>query len=545
MNAPLSLAATLLLYYTPTPAVALTPLETEISAANGNQTTLRTQLAPSWSTTSPVRSTSDLLWTSIVTLFLCVYTVIHVNIPPPDESRRKFYGRKCLWALVAILAPEYALCTAYHQWDAARRLQHEMNEFVDKPERPATSLSWTNRFYTAIGGLPKKQTAPNSPLSMTYCFYVVMGGFSVDIGSLHNDLKYITITPAGLIFLAKHGHFIKLPEKDIQDKSKADVIAKGLVCVQVAWLIIQSVGRAANSLPIALLEIHVLAHVAYALMLYGIWFKKPLDVQEPTIVDSSMFGNELALMLVLSLGIEEIRAFNSHLREIQAVETSPREFRLQTIEPSPKRNIRWENASKAIEKSIELDSSIIGYNGFQLLTRDEDLELLSLRAKDVQAIGFVGARSGFFKLRQLHRGFGHYTLVVGAMIFLTAAYAGIHAAAWRYHFPTETEMRLWRGSSILIASIVPVTLFLMLIFFIVALAIGVFMKHTFDVSTAIKKMKGMGSFGDLGILFFISSGTLLHFSARLFLFIEAFISVRQMPIGVFVTVQWSDYIPHL
>ncbi|KAI1186451.1 hypothetical protein F5B17DRAFT_360450 [Nemania serpens] len=88
---------------------------------------------------------------------------------------------------------------------------------------------------------------------------------------------------------------VKIPERYIQDKSKSDVLAKGLVCLQVAWLIIQGVGRAANGLPIALLEIHVLAHVAYALMLYGIWFKKPFNIQEATMVDTSQFGDELAV----------------------------------------------------------------------------------------------------------------------------------------------------------------------------------------------------------------------------------------------------------
>lgn len=232
------------------------------------------------------------------------------------------------------------------------------------------------------------------------------------------------------------------------------------------------------------------------------------------------------------------------MSEMQAADISEREFQLETSESSSKRNIRWENASKAIEKSVGLDSSI-EYDGYQLITADENLEFLSRRAKDVQAIGCVGGRDGLFRLRLLRRSFGHYALVCGTMIFLTASYAGIHAAAWRYHFPTETEMWLWRGSTILIAGIVPGTLVLIFIFFIIAPAIGILIEKTFDVSTAMRKMEGMQPIGGWGVLFFISSATLLHFSARLFLLIEAFISVRQMPIGVFVTTQWSDYIPHL
>jgi hypothetical protein len=38
---------------------------------------------------------------------------------------------------------------------------------------------------------------------------------------------------------------------------------------------------------------------------------------------------------------------------------------------------------------------------------------------------------------------------------------------------------------------------------------------------------------------------LLFVGARLYLVVEAFISVRALPIGVFVTVPWANYIPHL
>ncbi|KAI1159267.1 hypothetical protein F5B18DRAFT_655854 [Nemania serpens] len=215
-------------------AMPLTALEAVILAADGKEATLKTRLAPSWSTTSPIGSTADILWTSVVTLPICVYTVIHVNIPPPGEKRRELYRRKALWVVAAILVPEYALWTAFEQWDAAKRLRIELQEWAQK-----RNLEF--RF------------------GLTYCFYAAMGGFIVDVSPIHDTLRYMTITPAGLVFLAKHGHFIKHSKESIQDKSKAGILAKVLVCLQVVWLVIQSIGRAVNGLPVALLEIHVLA----------------------------------------------------------------------------------------------------------------------------------------------------------------------------------------------------------------------------------------------------------------------------------------------
>jgi len=38
---------------------------------------------------------------------------------------------------------------------------------------------------------------------------------------------------------------------------------------------------------------------------------------------------------------------------------------------------------------------------------------------------------------------------------------------------------------------------------------------------------------------------LLYSGARLFIIVESFISIRKLPLGVFVTIDWAKYIPHL
>jgi hypothetical protein len=107
---------------------------------------------------------------------------------------------------------------------------------------------------------------------MTYGFYVVMGGFVTDIRQLHNKLSRITLTSNWIIMLARKGHFLELSNDAIKDKSKADVLAKCLVIAQVSWLIVNCVGRKVLGLPLTLLEIHTLVHVACALITYALWF---------------------------------------------------------------------------------------------------------------------------------------------------------------------------------------------------------------------------------------------------------------------------------
>ena len=62
----------------------------------------------------------------------------------------------------------------------------------------------------------------------------------MDVSHLHNTLTRLTITPKAIAFLAKHGHFIKISDEAIKDKSKADMLAKALVCIQVGWMLVQN-----------------------------------------------------------------------------------------------------------------------------------------------------------------------------------------------------------------------------------------------------------------------------------------------------------------
>ena len=98
------------------------------------------------------------------------------------------------------------------------------------------------------------------PFSLTYGFLAVMGGIAVDVNEMHDRISNLTLTPAGIIYLAKQGHFIDIPDQEIYDKSKADVLAKSLVILQVSWVFVECVSRKAAGLPLAPLEVHTLVH---------------------------------------------------------------------------------------------------------------------------------------------------------------------------------------------------------------------------------------------------------------------------------------------
>lgn len=92
---------------------------------HGNKTALQHEIAPSWVAEPKERGTMSLLYSCTFTMFLCVYTAVHLNVPPQGEKKRYFYLRKAKWVLVALLAPEVVLYTAWSQWRDARRLRNE------------------------------------------------------------------------------------------------------------------------------------------------------------------------------------------------------------------------------------------------------------------------------------------------------------------------------------------------------------------------------------------------------------------------------------
>jgi hypothetical protein len=51
------------------------------------------------------RGTISLLLTCLVTMFLCVWSALHLNIPARTQWRARA-GRRATWLLFALLAPE-------------------------------------------------------------------------------------------------------------------------------------------------------------------------------------------------------------------------------------------------------------------------------------------------------------------------------------------------------------------------------------------------------------------------------------------------------
>jgi hypothetical protein len=84
-----------------------------------------------------VRGTVDILCTCLFTITLCVYTAIHINVPPQGASRRWGYLKKVKWTTIGVFAPEIVLFTAWYQFQQARRLRKALETEFKKQARHA------------------------------------------------------------------------------------------------------------------------------------------------------------------------------------------------------------------------------------------------------------------------------------------------------------------------------------------------------------------------------------------------------------------------
>jgi hypothetical protein len=106
-----------------------------------------------------------------------------------------------------------------------------------------------------------------------------MGGFLLYV----NDEPRATLTPDELRDFVSDG-LVDMPDivqAEIEDRSKGDVLSKGIAILQLLWFVTQLVARYAQNLPITLLEIDTLAVAALTSIAYGWWWKKPKDVGRP------------------------------------------------------------------------------------------------------------------------------------------------------------------------------------------------------------------------------------------------------------------------
>jgi hypothetical protein len=115
----------------------------------GNITQLNKDIAPAWMPPANFRGTMNILYTCLITLSLCVYSAVHINVPPYGASQRWCYLQKSKWTVLGIFAPEVVLFTAGDQFWKANQLRKALNKEAKRQFDDLSSAAGLESFLSA------------------------------------------------------------------------------------------------------------------------------------------------------------------------------------------------------------------------------------------------------------------------------------------------------------------------------------------------------------------------------------------------------------
>ena len=257
------------------------------------------QSEPIWSPPGSRRSTIDLVQSCVLTLIICSWTAVHPDIPPKGKQHWWMFS-KLMAALCAIVMPEYFLRMAFDELWEARLICEELKKLEKSELTTADQTDFPNDQglnLDANGGCIGKifcrfwhkvceDWRRLFPSELERGFYIEMGGFELVAASANKDglpKGYRgRVTVRGALELARAGLLPKVPLELINDQSKSDMLSKFLVCLQASWMIVQSIARVHQSLPVTLLEVLTVVHAVCAFFIYCLWLMKPHDVKVTT-----------------------------------------------------------------------------------------------------------------------------------------------------------------------------------------------------------------------------------------------------------------------
>lgn len=82
-----------------------------------------------WRDEPPSRGTWSIILTCLITLTLCVWTAVHLNLQGKQSlGKLESILYKPRWIVVGLFAPEVLVYIAWGQWLSARMLKNEMRK---------------------------------------------------------------------------------------------------------------------------------------------------------------------------------------------------------------------------------------------------------------------------------------------------------------------------------------------------------------------------------------------------------------------------------
>jgi hypothetical protein len=336
--------------------------------------------------------------------------------------------------------------------------------------------------------------------TITHSFFAASGGFAFDTSDLPEDQQFlpgsrerVTLTSEGLVFVAENAPWLipNVSAESINDKSKANGLAKAIVCFQAAWFLAETIARLAQSLPISLLELNTFAHALCALLIYILWWNKPLDVEEPFLIRGKSMRRICADL-----------CYSSKFTSAREGPNAESRFNLRREYQSVSRPI-------TVKKGLK--------------------DRISNIPKNLDFLNF-----GNLYYKTTPTAYLEDTIFFFAFAIAGLAYGGLHLIAWNYPFLFPTQQFLWKLSGLTVAASG-----------VVLIPVGVLFAFAYDCADQRGHADiSMAIMLTCYVLFCIPFAGFYLF-ARGYLVVACFLTFPYLPAAVFQQPEWSYYFPHI
>jgi hypothetical protein len=452
-------------------------MDTAISANPSNATVL-----VGYQSSPNSRGTLDIVQSCALTIFLCTYTSMCLNVKP-HLHRVEYILYKVKWVLFTLFCPELVTAVAAEQWRSARQSRQDFRSLLeqagleaDKGEKLDTThaenaLRWERAAWTETHG-----------------FFTDMGGVQL----LFRDSTAFPVNAYQLHWLVANGHidYPNIEKKAISDKDKADIFARTLTLLQVLWFTIQCIARGIEQLSLTTLELLTLTFSWCAMHSFYFWYNKPLDVDDPVIIPCNK-----SIQAILEESGQQSQHEAWYLRTPLDFVAPPPRF--SYVEPFFQAFVLVFNLQPALRKT-------------PVSTFDNTMTI---------------PPHGLF-----------WCDVAFSSVFVPT-YCAIHLVAWNFTFPTSIEKLAWRTGALVQVS--ATTLFQLAIWpgcYIGKFFLGAEREFTVQQALACSLWPQKTLIIPIVVLYFVS---------RAYIIVEGFLSLRRQPEIVYQLVDWWALVPHL
>ncbi|KAF8663999.1 hypothetical protein AX16_000850 [Volvariella volvacea WC 439] len=414
------------------------------------------------------RTVFDIIYSSLGVIFLCTYVSVHHNIPDQKYSRWGVTWWKLRTVILALLAPEVLIMWAMRQRIMAGKIA-EVNKREDR------GWTRTHGFFIQMGGLMQRKQSEETRNGA--CYRVVRP----DMVNENTKIPYI-------------------PEKEIKDHGKGDILAKVIVVLQTTWFVAQCIARLVRGLALTEIELIALAFAVLNAVTYGLWWDKPLNIEYPIYFDEE--GQRID-----GPGPEEVQS-----EAWYKVSALAKDYDLRN---------KWDVLALVgmILLVILLAVLIAILLMFDMMTKESGDDSDDDNASSVHP---------FYAAKLDDKDF---TLAVACASTIGMVFGGIHLIGWNFPFSTPAELWLWRVCSSILT--------------LVPLAVGVahvshFAKGRVSVFFCVILTLTRELFQMISIV-----GVIVYVISRSVILFLAFYTLRCLPSSAYDNVKWTEFIPHI